>query len=186
LSASDDRRRIERALHDGVQQDLVAVSVRLQLVRLLAGDDLPAAVALLDEIGTDVRGALERVQSLANEIYPSVLDARGLPDAIRGAASAARVSATVEAEGLGRYPAEIEAGVYFCCRALLQALDADAHVTIRITGDQHALRVEIVGDLAAFDAQALLQGRIETLGGVLSVGPGPGRDTLVALTVPLV
>ena len=184
MSASDDRRRIERALHDGVQQDLVAVSVRLQLVRLLAAEDLPAAVALLDEIGTDVRGALERVQSLANEIYPSVLDARGLPDAIRGAASAAHVSATVEAEG-ERYPADVEAGVYFCCRALLQRLGADAHVTFRITADERALRVEIAGDFAGLDAQGLLQGRPEILSGALSVDPAPDGDTLVALTVPL-
>ena len=185
MSASDDRRRIERALHDGVQQDLVAVSVRLQLVRLLAAADLPAALALLDEIGTDVRGALERVQSLANEIYPSVLDARGLPDAIRGAASAAHVSATVETEGLGRYPADVEAGVYFCCRALLQALGADAHVTFRITDDERALRVEIAGDLAGLDAQALLRERLETLGGVVTVDPAPDGDTLVALNAPL-
>jgi signal transduction histidine kinase len=185
LSASDDRRSIERALHDGVQQDLVAVSVRLQLVRHLAGHDLPSAVALLDEIGADVRGALERVQSLANEIYPSVLDARGLPDAIRGAASAAHVSATVEAEGLARYPAEIEARVYFSCRAVLQALAADARVTIRIGQQEHALRAEIAGDIDGFDAETLLQGAIETLGGVLSVDSAPDRGTLIAVTVPL-
>ena len=186
MSASDDRRRIERALHDGVQQDLVAVSVRLQLVRLLAERDLPAAAALLDEIGTDVRGALERVQSLANEIYPSVLDARGLPDAIRGAASAAQISASVEAEDHGRYPAEAEAGVYFCCRAVLRALDAGARVTFRISEEEHALRVEIVGDLAGVAAEALLQSRVESLGGVLSVDSAPNHGTVIALTMPVI
>ena len=146
MSASDDRRRFERALHDGVQQDLIALSVRLQLARQLAGADLPAALALLDEIGSDVREALVRVQALANEIYPSVLDARGLADALRGAASAARVTATVEASGLGRYPAEVEAAVYFCCRAVLEGLASDAHVTFRISEEEHALRVEVSGD----------------------------------------
>jgi signal transduction histidine kinase len=185
LSASEDRRRIEKALHDGVQQDLVAVSVRLQLVRLLAGSDLPAAVALLDEIGSDVRGALERVQSLANEIYPSVLDARGLPDAIRGAASAAQISATVETEGHRRYPPETEAGVYFCCRAVLQALAAGARVTFRIGEEERALLVEIAGDLAGLDAEALLRSRIEALGGVLAVDSAPNQGTVIALTMPL-
>ena len=92
-----------------MQQDLIAVSVRLQLARRLAASDLPAALALLDEIEDDVRGALDRVRALANEIYPSVLEARGLPDALRGAASAAQVAATSSA-GVGRYPAEVEAG----------------------------------------------------------------------------
>jgi signal transduction histidine kinase len=184
LSASDDRRRIERALHDGVQQDLVAVSVRLQLVRLLAGHDLPAAVALLDEIGTDVLGALERVQTLANEIYPSVLDARGLPDAIRGAASAARIAATVEADGLGRYPAEVEAAVYFCCQAVLAALAPETRVTIRIRKEEQALRVEVAGDTAGVEAETLLRERIEALGAVLSVEAAPGGGPLIAATVP--
>ena len=185
MSASDDRRRFERALHDGVQQDLIALSVRLQLARQLAGADLPAALALLDEIGSDVRAALERVQTLANEIYPSVLDARGLPAALRGAASAARSAAMVEAEGLGRYPAEVEAGVYFCCRAVLDALASDARVTIRIREEEHALRIEVAGNTDGLDLQALLRERIEALGGALSVDSAPGGGTLVAATVPL-
>ena len=83
IAAADEAsRRIERALHDGVQQDLVAVSVRLQIARRLAASDLAAALALLGEVEEDVRDALDRVRSLANEIYPSVLEARGLPDAL--------------------------------------------------------------------------------------------------------
>jgi signal transduction histidine kinase len=146
VGAFDDRRRFERALHDSVQQDLIAVSVRLQLARQIAGRDLPAALALLDEIGADVRDALGRVQALANEIYPSVLDARGLADALRGAASAARVAATVEAAGIGRYPADVEAAVYFSCRAALEALAPDSRVTIRLSEADHALQLDVSGD----------------------------------------
>jgi signal transduction histidine kinase len=181
LGAFADRRRIERALHDGVQQDLIAVSVRLQLARKLAGAEVPATVALLDELANDVRAALERVQTLANEIYPSILDARGLPDALRGAVSAARVLATVEAEGLGRYPAEVEAAVYFCCRTVLEALPSGARVTIRIREEEHALRIEVAGDTDGLDLQA----PIEALCGSLSVDSAPGRGLLVAATVPL-
>ena len=107
MSAYEDRRTIERALHDGVQQDLIALAVRLQLARQLAGRDLSATLALLEEIGVDVREALGRVQALANQIYPAVRDARGLPDALRSAASAAGVAATVEAAGTGRYPPDV-------------------------------------------------------------------------------
>jgi signal transduction histidine kinase len=142
---SSERRRIERALHDGVQQDLIAVAVRVQLARQLASTDVPAAIAVLDEIGRDVQEALDRVRALANEIYPSLLDARGLPDALRSAAAAARVTATVEATGIGRYPPEVEAAVYFRCRDALEAVAARAGVTIRIREEAGALAIEIAG-----------------------------------------
>jgi signal transduction histidine kinase len=151
VSAYEDRRTIERALHDGVQQDLVALSVRLQLARQLAGRDLPGALALLEEIGVDVRDALGRVQGLANQIYPSVLDARGLPDALRGMASAAQVAATVEAAGIGRYPPDVEAAVYFSCRGALEGLAPDTHVTIRLSEEPYAIRLEVVSDTGGLD-----------------------------------
>jgi signal transduction histidine kinase len=125
---------------------LIALSVRLQLARQLAGQDLAAALTLLDEIGADVRTALGRVQALANQIYPSVLDARGLPDALRGVASAAQITATVEAAGIGRYPPDVEAAVYFSCRAALEALAPDTRVTIRIREAEDAIRLEVVSD----------------------------------------
>jgi signal transduction histidine kinase len=154
VSAYEDRRAIERALHDGVQQDLIAVAVRLQLARQLAGRDLPATLALLDEIGVDVRDALGRVQALANQVYPSVLDARGLPDALRGAASAAGVAATVEAAGVGRYAPDVEAAVYFACRAALEVLAPDTGVTIRLSEEENAVRLEVVTDTGDLHAGA--------------------------------
>lgn len=144
MSAGDaELRRIERALHDGVQQDLIAVSVRLQLAQWLAADDLPAALALLAEIEGDVREALDRVRALANEIYPSVLDARGLAEALRGAGAQAEVQVTVDAAGAGRYPADIEAAVYFFCRAALSAAVAGSRASIAIREDQGRLRVVV-------------------------------------------
>ena len=151
MSAYEDRRTIERALHDVVQQDLIAVSVRLQLARQLVGRDLSAALALLEEIGVDVRDALGRVQVLANQIYPSVLDARGLPDALRGVASAAPFAAAVEAADIGRYPPDVEAAVYFSCRAAVAALASDARVTIRISEAEHAIRLEVISDTGGLD-----------------------------------
>jgi signal transduction histidine kinase len=176
-------RRIERALHDGVQQDLIAMSIRLQLVRQLADADVPGTLAMLDEIGHDVRDALDRVRTLANGIYPSLLEARGLPDAIRGAASAARVPATIEAAGVGRYPADVEAAVYFCCRVALEAAAGAARVTIRIGEAGKALRLEISLDAGALAAGrlALARDRIEALGGLLSVDAAQS----LAATVPL-
>ncbi|MFL5962673.1 MAG: sensor histidine kinase [Gaiellaceae bacterium] len=192
--ADGDRRSIERALHDGVQQDLIALSIRVQLARQFAGTDLPAAISLLDEVRLDVRDALNRVQALANEIYPSVLEARGLPDALRGAATAARVAATVEAAGVGRHSTEVEVALYFLCRAALAAVAAhagtDARVTIRIREEEHALQLEVAGDTAAHGAAADLPGftrdRIAALGGTVTVDAAAGHATRFAATVPLV
>jgi len=135
-SASASRRAHERALHDGVQQDLIAASVRLQLARALVTSDPEKAIALLDELRTELHDALRRVQDVADEIYPSVLDVRGLPDALRHAATA-----RVEADGIGRYPASLEAAVYFCCRALL----SETATAVVLRDDGRSLRLEVGG-----------------------------------------
>jgi signal transduction histidine kinase len=145
LGALGERRRIERALHDGAQQDLVAVSVRLQLLRELLTSDTSAALELLDELQRDVRDALDRLQTLASEIYPSLLAARGLPDALREAARTAGESVRVNATGLRRYPTEIEAAVYFACRAVLDGVPADARATLDVCERDGELRLELAG-----------------------------------------
>jgi signal transduction histidine kinase len=192
VAASDgERRRIERALHDGVQQDLIAVSVRLQLARRLAGTDLPAAVALLDEVTRDVRDALDRVRAVADEVYPSLLDGRGLVDALSGAATATGVSLTIEAAELGRYPAEAEAAVYFCCRAVLESVAASGAgvgVTARIRAEEHGLLLSVESGSAGLDdlphRLALARERIEVLGGLVSLEQAVSAVRLTA-TVPL-
>src|SRR5204862_489889 len=105
-----ERRRIEEALHNGVQQDLAATVVALELARELLDSDPAAARSLLDELATQVEGALERVRALAGTVYPSILSARGLTDALR--------SLDIETADLERYPLEIEEAVYFSCSAL--------------------------------------------------------------------
>ena len=198
LAAADaERRRIERALHDGVQQDLIAIAVRLQLARQRADSDIPGALTLLDEIRQDVRTALERVQALADGIYPSLLEAQGLPDALRGTASTLGVPTRLEAAALGRLPDEIEAAAYFCCLAALENVAAHAGVgaraTIRLREDADALRVEVADDGGGFDPLAhpprsgltSARDRVEALGGALAITSEPGRGTCVTATVPL-
>ena len=138
-SAAGARRAYERALHDGVQQDLIAASVRLQLARDLVTSDPAAAIALLDELRDDVHDALTAVRDVADEIYPSVLDVRGLPDAVRHAVRVAGVAATVEVENVGRYAETVEAAAYFCCRALL----SEAAVAIALRDDGRMLKLEV-------------------------------------------
>jgi len=192
IEAADGvRRKIERMLHDGVQQDLIALSVRLQLGRRLAATDLPAALELLDEIASDVHDALERVRSLADDVYPSLLDARGLRDALRQAAAGSGVEATVEAVGVGRHPAEIELAAYFICRAALEgaAAGTGSSMLIRIEEREQALRLAIACDAAALetarDGLDLARDRIEALDGALSIDSATGPRTRLVATIPL-
>ena len=139
-----ERRRIEEALHDGVQQDLAATVVALELARELLDSDPAAARSLLDELATQVEGALDRVRALAGTVYPSILSARGLTDALR--------SLDVETADLERYPLEIEEAVYFSCRALRSRA-----VRARVWGEGAALRFELLPGVA--EAVASLQRR---------------------------
>jgi signal transduction histidine kinase len=178
-AAVADRRRIERALHDGVQQDLIATSVRLQLLRELLGSDPPAALDLLDELQRDTRDALDRVRSLAGEIYPALLDARGLPDAIREAARGSGTPARVETSGLQRHPAAIEAAVYFFCRAVLERAEPAAELAISLSEHGGELRLEIAG-LAGLDVSPA-RDVVEAAGGVVLAAD----DAHVVVTLPV-
>ena len=115
-----DRRRIERELHDGPQQHLVALAVNLQLARDLMDADPLAAKALLEDMGREVQLALEETGKLAHRIYPPLLEAGGLGAALRAAAVSAGVPTRIEVETETRYPPEIAGAVYFCCLEVLE------------------------------------------------------------------
>jgi signal transduction histidine kinase len=142
-AAVEERRRVERALHDGVQQDLIGISVRLQLVRNLVATAPDEALVSLDEAQQEVRGALDRVRALASDIYPAILEARGLPDALRQAVRASGASASVDVVELGRYPVAVEVAVFFLWRGVLDGLGAGADARIRVWEEDSALRVRI-------------------------------------------
>jgi signal transduction histidine kinase len=133
----DDRRRIERALHDGVQQDLIAICVKLQLVRAQLGSAPSAALDELDGIHREARAALDGVRDLADGVYPSLLDALGLAETLRAAGF------RVEADGIGRYAPDVEAAVYFFCREA-------AGTTVSLRDVDGALHVDVDGAAATF------------------------------------
>jgi hypothetical protein len=178
-AALAERRRVERSLHDGVQQDLIAMAVRLQLVRELAGTDLPAALSLLEEVRVETHEALDRVRALASDIYPSLLDARGLADALREAARVAAVPAQVEAPDLVRHPPEIEAAAFFFCRSALDGAGADAKPTIAAHVDDGKLHLEIAG-VESWNATPA-RDIVEAVGGTVTLG----QDGRVTATIPV-
>ena len=136
VSELEERRRFERALHDGVLQDLIALTVQLQLARQLLTSDDGEAAALLEELRQDVHKTIGSVRTLANEIYPSILDARGLGDALRGVPH-------VRAHDLRRHSPELEAAVYFCC------VTADAEIDVYENDDDEGLRIELRGTVSS-------------------------------------
>lgn len=142
VAAGGDRRRVERALHDGVLQDLIALSVKMQLLREQLRTDAVGALGLLDELQQETHRALERVQALAAEIYPPMLDARGLAEALRQAATPDRL---VEVADVGRRPPEIERAVYFACRAVLEDAETGSELTLRLREREGVLLLDIAG-----------------------------------------
>ena len=139
LAADAERRRIERDLHDGAQQHLIGLALQLRLARELAGSEPDKADEILGGLDSEIQETLERLRDLAHGIYPPLLQDRGLTDALAAAALRAPIAARVEAQGLGRYPPDVEATVYFCCLEAVQNAAKHAgdgaFVTIRVRAD---------------------------------------------------
>ena len=189
LNADAERRAIESAIHDGIQQELVAIAVKLQLARRLAHSEPTAAQSLLDEIEQEVRDALDGVRAVSDEIYPSVLAARGLAEAVRGAAAADGLPVRIEANDLARHPPELEGAFYFCCReALKLAAALGARPVLRVWEADNTFQLELgdstaSSDLAESDLTEL-RDRVEALGGRLTIAPDPEGGTRLSATVP--
>jgi len=187
----DERRKIERNLHDGAQQQLVALAVQLKLARTMVERDPAKAGALLDTLQGAATDALEDLRDLARGIYPPLLADKGLTTALEAQARKAIVPVTVEGDGVGRFPADVESAVYFSCLEALQNIGkyAEANAaTIRLSNGSGQLRFEIRDDGRGFDPSATsygtgLQGiadRLAALGGELVVTSAPGDGTAVA------
>jgi signal transduction histidine kinase len=196
VAAQDgERRRLERNLHDGAQQNLVALKVKLGLVEILADTDAGKSRALLSELHADADEALETLRSLARGIYPPLLADRGLKAALESQAGKATLQVAVEANGLGRYPQEIEAAVYFCCLEALQNAQKyaeAANAVLKLHSSDDVLTFELSDNGKGFDATSVKRGagltnmtdRIDALGGSLEVSSTPGRGTRVHGSLP--
>lgn len=180
LAADADRRALERELHDGVQQQLVALAVNLQL----AAKSLPAAKTLLDELGRDVQQALDQAARLAQRLYPPLVDAGGLAAALRSAAVSAGVRITLDVTAGASQPPEIAAAVYWCCLDLLE--HAGAQATLSVRDENGAVVFELVEDGSGSAARVeLARDRVEALGGRLTVRTEPGGGTRISGSLPL-
>jgi signal transduction histidine kinase len=199
VAASDAaRRQIERNLHDGAQQHLVALAVNLRLARQLAATDPDGVNELLEQLSEDIQAAVQELRDLAHGIYPPLLMDRGLTEALSAAAGRAAIPTTVAAEGIGRYRPEVEAAVYFCCLEALQNAakhaGPDATVAVRVWKEAGGLLLEVADNGVGFDPGARstpgagfvnMADRVGAVGGTFSVTAGPGKGTKVAARLPV-
>jgi signal transduction histidine kinase len=191
-----ERRKLERNIHDGAQQRLVALAVLYNMAAGIAkplGEEHQAAIA---ELGQQTQAALETLRDLARGIYPAVLSDGGLIPALRSQARTSPMPLEIEAESIGRYGQEVEAAVYFCCLEALQNVAKYAGATravVRLSEVDGEVRFEVVDDGAGFDAATVelgsgtrnMQDRLAAFGGSLEVRSAPGAGTTVIGRVPV-
>jgi signal transduction histidine kinase len=196
-SGDAERRRVERNLHDGAQQNLVALAINLRLARDILTEDPAAAGEMLDELGDEVKRTIQELRELAHGIYPPLLADSGLGEALRAAASRSPLSVQVASAEIGRYTPEIEAAVYFCCLEALQnaAKHApDASVEMRIWEDSGGLLFSVNDDGPGFDAERARKGhgfvnmadRLGAIGGTVRWQSEPGHGAQIRGSIPLV
>jgi signal transduction histidine kinase len=198
-AADESRRGIERNLHDGAQQHLVAMAVKLGLARQLLDADAATAAAMLEELRNDVQVTLTELRELAHGIYPPLLRTRGLQEALQTAANRALLPTSVVAEDLPRVDPDIEAAVYFCCLEAIQNAGKHAgdgaHVIVTIDHADGAFHFTVTDDGAGFDPATLAGGsgghgfvnmedRLGAFGGTLKITSAPGGGTTVEGRVP--
>jgi signal transduction histidine kinase len=169
-AADADRLHIERDLHDGVQQDLIALALDLQRLAGLVDGDPVAAKALLAEMAANVRLALDEATQLAQRVFPPLLEARGLPSAIRSAAERAGVTVVVDVPAAAAYPPGITTAVYWSCVEALSSASRGSQALVSVHDTDGTLTFELTfdGDLPE-ERRDRLNDRIEALDGRVSV-----------------
>jgi len=197
VAAQDEaRRRLERNIHDGAQQRLVALSVRLRLAQSLVTKDPAETGRMLEQLQAETTETLEDLRDLARGIYPPLLADKGLVAALEAQARRSLVKVELHPDGAGRYPQEVEAAVYFSVLEALQNVSKYAnaeHADVRLSESDGALRFEVRDDGDGFDAATAgrgtgLQGiadRLAALDGAVEVRSRPGAGTTVAGTIPI-
>ena len=195
VTAQDERaKQLERNLHDGAQQQLVALGVQLNLARRRAERDAPEMAAALEGLQAQATDALENLRDLARGIYPPLLADQGLVVALDAQARKAALMVEIEGDGIGRYPQEVEAALYFCCLEALQNVAKYASASsarVRLAGRDGTVTFEVTDDGSGFDPARTplgtgLQGmrdRLEALGGTFEIDSSPGAGTTVRGTI---
>ncbi len=196
VTAQDEaRRRLERDLHDGAQQNLVSLRIKLGLAASVAREKPASLEPLLQEMQLELSDALDSLRNLARGVYPPLLEAEGLRAALRARARQVPISIDVQS-GAERYPRELEGAVYFCCSEALQNLSKHSRATrgsVRVWCEDGRLYFEVRDNGRGLDAGRAksagglqnIRDRLDALGGIVDVSSTPGVGARVAGWVPL-
>jgi signal transduction histidine kinase len=197
VAAQDtERRRIERNIHDGAQQQLVALTVKMRLAQSLAGRDADKTQAMLEQMQEETQAALEDLRDLARGIYPPLLADKGLAAALESQVRKTGLPAELSPDGVTRYAPEVEAAVYFSVLEALQNVAKYAaadRTTVRLEEHDGWLTFEVRDDGRGFDPLSIAQGaglqniadRLAALEGSLDVRSHPGEGTVVSGRIPV-
>lgn len=191
----EERRKIERNLHDGAQQQLIALGIKVNLAKRLASTDADKATQILEGVQSDLQGSIDTLRDLARGIYPPLLADQGLAAALEAQSRKAAAPTTVEAVGIARYSQEVEAAAYFCCLEALQNISKYAnatHATIALSASERELTFTVTDNGDGFDTSVTNHGtgmqgmadRLDALGGRLGVESRPGVGTTVTGVLP--
>ena len=195
-SGDAERRRVERNLHDGAQQHLVALAVNLRLTKDVVAEDPEMAAQMLDELGQAVQETIRELRELAHGIYPPLLVDSGLGEALKAVVNRSPLDIELNTEGIGRYGGDVEAAVYFCCLEALQNAGkhaASAHVVVRVWEESGSLLFEVRDDGPGFDVRTAQRGhgyvnmmdRLGAIGGAGRWESEIGHGTAIRGSLPL-
>jgi signal transduction histidine kinase len=196
VAAQDaERRRLERNIHDGAQQHLVALAVKLRLAATLANRDAERARPSIDGLRRQTKDALETLGTLAAGLYPPALRDGGIGAALSAQTALTTVPVEVIDHVSNRYPEDLEAAVYFCCQEAIQNAVKHAqasHITVRLDERNGAVQFDVSDNGTGFDPAAARRGagmqnmadRIAASGGSFEVDSSPGGGATVRGRVP--
>jgi signal transduction histidine kinase len=196
-TADAERRRVERDLHDGAQQHLVALAVNLRLARDIITDDLGGGTEMLDQMAEDVQVTIRELRELAHGIYPPLLADAGLPEALRAAAARCAIPVSVSADGIGRYSQGVETAIYFCCLEALQNAAKHApqgSAQVRVWEESGGLLFSVSDNGPGFDPGKARAGhgfvnmadRLGAIGGTVRWESQPGHGSTISGSVPVI
>jgi signal transduction histidine kinase len=199
VAAGDaERRKLERNLHDGAQQHLVALAVKLRLTRDAVEDDPADAIAMIDEIRGNLQDAIQELRALAHGIFPPLLMSGGLSEALPAAAARAALPTTVDTSGVGRYSSDVEAAAYFCVLEAMQNAGKHAGngaaVRVKVAERDGTLTFSVADDGAGFEVAGTaatghgflnMADRLGAFGGTIAVRSASGEGTTITGTLPL-
>ena len=192
----ETRRRLERDLHDGAQQQLVALKIKLGLGTGIAHQDgATQTAALLEQLSSEAEQTVDAMRDFARGVYPPLLEAEGLTAAIAAQARRIPLSVTVESDGIGRYPREIEATTYFCVQEAVRNIVQHAnatHATVALNQSNGALEFHITDNGVGFDPTTThgmglvtMTDRLDAITGQLTIHTQPNTGTTIAGTIPI-